>query len=37
MREHITGKFSDPVFNLDEVGSSDWEDRTPRKGSAPLT
>jgi hypothetical protein len=36
MREHITGKFSELVFNLDEVGSSDWEDRKPRKVIAPL-
>jgi hypothetical protein len=28
-------KFSELVFNLDEVGSSDWEDRKPKKVIAP--
>jgi hypothetical protein len=28
MREHIAGKFGEVVVNLDEVSSSDWEDRT---------
>jgi hypothetical protein len=30
MRGRITGKFSELVFNLDDVGSSDWEDPKPR-------
>jgi hypothetical protein len=37
MRTHITGQFSELVSNLDEVGSSDWEDRKPRKVLATLT
>jgi hypothetical protein len=28
---HISGKFSELVFNLDEIGSFDQEDRKPRK------
>jgi hypothetical protein len=35
MKAHIVGKFSEFVFNLDEVGSSEWEDRKPRKVIAP--
>jgi hypothetical protein len=27
----IAGKFSELVYNLEEVGSSDWEDRKPKK------
>jgi hypothetical protein len=26
----IAGKFSELIFNLDEVDSSDWEDRKPK-------
>jgi hypothetical protein len=33
MRMHIAGKFAELVFNLDQVGSSDWEDRNPERGS----
>jgi hypothetical protein len=36
MRTHVTGRFSEIVFNLDELGSSDWEDRKPRKVLAPV-
>jgi hypothetical protein len=35
MRSIVEGKFAELVFNLDEVGSSDWEDRKPRKVVAP--
>jgi hypothetical protein len=35
MKTHIVGKFSELIFNLDEVGSSEWEDRRPRKVIAP--
>jgi hypothetical protein len=35
MKNIVEGKFSELVFNLDEVGSSDWEDRKPRKVIAP--
>jgi hypothetical protein len=31
MRELVQRKASELVFNLDEVGSSDWEDRNPKK------
>jgi hypothetical protein len=31
----IAGKFSELVFNLDEVGSSDWEDQKPKKVIVP--
>jgi hypothetical protein len=27
----IAGKFSELVFNLDEVGCPDWEDQKPKK------
>jgi hypothetical protein len=27
----IAGRFSELVLNLDEVGSSDWEDQKPKK------
>jgi hypothetical protein len=37
MRTHIPGGFSEMVFNLDEMGSSDWDDRKPRKALAPVT
>jgi hypothetical protein len=33
MRMHVAGKFAELVFNLDQVGSSDWEDRNPEWGS----
>jgi hypothetical protein len=31
MKSVVAGKFSELVFNLDEVVSSDWEDRKPKK------
>jgi hypothetical protein len=37
MRTHITGELSEMVFDFDEVGSSDWEDRKSRKVLAPVT
>jgi hypothetical protein len=37
MQPHITAKFSEMVINLDEVGSSDSDDRTLRKVLAPVT
>jgi hypothetical protein len=35
MKTLIDGHFSELVFNLDEVGSSEWEDRKPKKIIAP--
>jgi hypothetical protein len=35
MRTIVMGKVAELVFNLDEVGSSDWEDRKPRKVLVP--
>jgi hypothetical protein len=31
LNEHVQGCVSEMVFNLDEVGISDWEDRTTRR------
>jgi hypothetical protein len=31
MKVHVAGKFSELVFNLDELGSVDWEDRKVKK------
>jgi hypothetical protein len=31
LNEHVKGCIAELVFNLDEVGISDWEDRKPRK------
>jgi hypothetical protein len=31
LKSHLTGKCAELVFNLDELGSADWEDRTIRK------
>lgn len=31
MHKHLEGRFSELTFNLDEVGSSEWEDRKPKK------
>jgi hypothetical protein len=31
MRQHIVGKLSELVFDLGEVGCSEWEARKPRK------
>jgi hypothetical protein len=28
---HVTGKCAELVFNLDELGSADWEDRKVKK------
>jgi hypothetical protein len=27
MKNHVAGKFAELIFNLDELGSADWEDR----------
>jgi hypothetical protein len=35
VKTHIVGKFSELIFNLDEVGFSEWEDRKSRKVIAP--
>ena len=37
MHEAVQGCASDLVFNLDEVGISDWEDRKPKKVVVPIT
>jgi hypothetical protein len=37
MHETIQGRPSELVFNLDEVGISDWEDRKPKKAVVPIT
>jgi hypothetical protein len=37
MKSVVAGKFTELVFNLDEVGSSDWEDWKPRKVIVPRT
>jgi hypothetical protein len=37
LKEHIQGCVVEPVFNLDEVGISDWQDRETRKVLAPAT
>jgi hypothetical protein len=34
MREHLTGKFTELIFNFGKVGSSDWEDWKLRKAIA---
>ena len=31
MHKYIDGRYSELVFNLDEVGTSEWEDRKPKK------
>jgi hypothetical protein len=31
MKTVVEGKLSELVFNLDDVGSSDWEDGKPKK------
>jgi hypothetical protein len=31
MKTLLAGKCSELVFNLDEVGSSDWKERKPKK------
>jgi hypothetical protein len=35
MKEHIVAKLSELVFDLDEVASSELEDRKPKKAIAP--
>jgi hypothetical protein len=35
MHTHLTRKLCELVFNLDEVGSSDWEDRKPKNVIVP--
>jgi hypothetical protein len=37
MHETLQGCPADLVFNLDEVGISDWEDRKPKKVVVPIT
>jgi hypothetical protein len=37
MYETLQGCPADLVFNLDEVGISDWEDRKPKKVVVPIT
>jgi DNA polymerase III psi subunit len=37
MHETIQGRPSELVFNLDEVGISDWEDRRPKMVVGPIT
>jgi hypothetical protein len=35
MKVHVAGKFSELVFNLDELGSADWEDCKAKKVVVP--
>jgi hypothetical protein len=35
LKTHVTGKVAELVFNLDELGSADWEDRKANKGITP--
>jgi hypothetical protein len=35
LHDHVQGCVADLVFNLDEVGISDWEDRKTKKGVVP--
>jgi hypothetical protein len=37
MTSIVARKFAELIFNLDEVGPSDWEDPKPRKVIAPRT
>jgi hypothetical protein len=37
MHEAVQGRSADLVFNLHEVGISDWEDRQPKKVVVPIT
>jgi hypothetical protein len=37
LNEYIQGCTAELVFNLDEVGISDWEDRKARKAVIPVT
>ena len=31
MHKYVDGRYSELVFNLDEVGTSEWEDRKPKR------
>jgi hypothetical protein len=35
LKTHVTGKVAELVFNLEELGSADWEDRKAKKMIAP--
>ena len=35
MKIHVAGRFSELIFNLDELGSADWEDRKVKKVIVP--
>jgi hypothetical protein len=35
MKVHVAGKFSELVFNLDELDSADWADRKVKKVIVP--
>jgi hypothetical protein len=35
LHTHITGRVAELVFNLDELGSADWDDRKAKKVIAP--
>jgi hypothetical protein len=37
VKAHLAGKCAELVFNLDELGSADWEDRKIRKVIAPAS
>jgi hypothetical protein len=37
LSEHLPGSCAEWVFNLDEVGISEWEDRAPRKVIVPVS
>jgi hypothetical protein len=37
LKEHVQGRLAELVFNLDEVGISDWDDRETRKAAVPMT
>jgi hypothetical protein len=36
MNIYVAGKFTELVFNLDELGSADWDDYTDRKVIVPV-
>jgi hypothetical protein len=37
LSEHLPGSCAELVFNLDEVGISEWEDRAPRRVIVPVS
>jgi hypothetical protein len=37
LNEHIPGSCAELVFNLDEIGISEWEDRASRKVIVPVS